>query len=38
LKINPDGVGSWLHKENIANLRKILKKANSIKNEILNIE
>jgi hypothetical protein len=26
LKINPDGVGSWLHKENIANLRKYLKK------------
>jgi len=38
LKINPDGVGSWLHKENIANLRKILKKANNIKNEILNVE
>lgn len=37
LKLNPTGVNAPLHKENIANLRKILRKANKIKNELLNV-
>lgn len=35
LKINPDSENSWLHKENLINLRKILREANKIKNEML---
>ncbi len=37
LKLNPDGAKSWLNKENISKLRKILKQASGIKNEIVNI-
>jgi DNA helicase-2/ATP-dependent DNA helicase PcrA len=37
LKINPTGPNAPLHKENISNLRKILRKANKIKNDILNV-
>ena len=34
LKKAPDSPQAWLHKENIAALRKILKKANQLKNDI----
>ncbi|MBW6441878.1 AAA family ATPase [Patescibacteria group bacterium] len=37
LKLHPDGVNSWLHKENLSNLRKILRQANKIKNELINV-
>ncbi len=34
LKLDPDGTNSWLHKENIVKLRKILKEGSKIKYEI----
>jgi len=37
LKLNPDGVNTLLYKENIIKLRKILRSANKIKNEISNV-
>lgn len=38
LKKNPDGSGAPLYKENISNLRTILRKTNKLKNDILNSE
>ena len=37
LKDNPDGANAWLNKENIVHLRKILKLANKIKNDLQNV-
>jgi DNA helicase-2/ATP-dependent DNA helicase PcrA len=37
IKLNPSGTRVPLHKENISNLRKILRKANKIKSDILNV-
>ena len=37
LKENPDGENAWLNKENIVHLRKILKLANKIKNDLQNV-
>ena len=37
LKDNPDGANAWLNKENIVHLRKILKLANKVKNDLQNI-
>lgn len=34
LKVNPNGLKSWLNKQNLANLKKILRAANRIKNDI----
>ena len=36
LKLNPDGLNSWLNKQNLMNLRKILRSANRIKNDLQN--
>lgn len=36
LKLDPDGVNAWLHKENISNLRKILKEGSKVKHDITN--
>ncbi len=36
LKLNPNGPNSWLNKENLLRLRKILKQTNKIKNELTN--
>jgi len=36
LKINPDGLNSWLHKQNLINLKKIMREANKIKNDLQN--
>lgn len=37
LKNNPDGANAWLNKENVLHLRKILKMANKIKNDLQNV-
>ncbi len=36
LKRNPDGLNSWLNKQNLVNLKKILRGANRIKNDLQN--
>mgnify|MGYP001345879643 CR=1 FL=1 len=36
LKLNPDGLNSWLNKQNLINLKKILRAANRIKNDLQN--
>lgn len=36
LKLDPDGVNSWLNKANLVNLKKILRQTNKIKNELTN--
>jgi len=36
IKVNPDGLNSWLNKQNLVNLRKILRSANRIKNDLQN--
>lgn len=36
LKRNPDGLNSWLNNQNLVNLKKILREANRIKNDLQN--